>query len=460
MGFTSTINSTTSLQTKGSTGTNLNGVLFITANATTKVRIKEYSSWSEVKSDSYISTTSNAYQALKLCFSQPNCGVPLLLGRRQIDSATLTPSDLYDNKDYEFTVEVYDTSTNETTDTYEVSINSGNTATLTSIATQLYTELATTQAADNINVVDNSGSITITADSGYDFLLSGFTKVADTYTTTETADEVLTEILEEDKNGWYFLASEDHTETFVLEMAEAVELMTSDDYPKMYRFSTQDVNSILPLTDPATDLLGKCYENLYTRTAGEWHHNADTEFVEVAALALQSGKDVSTNWKFMNDIEGVEAAQNPLTGKDLSTTKLGYLEDRKANFMAEERGVTFMHGGSNFRDGYWIDLLRGMDYINSEIETTLLDLLLDSDRGITYTDGDLETLLTAIKTVLSDAVSEGILSGYKDVALPEISSDDQIDRILDGIEWTGILAGHVNVIYVDGNLVYTDADLS
>lgn len=459
MGFTKTITSTTSLTTTGSTATNLNGVLFITANAAFKTRVQEYSAWSEVTGDSYINSSSNAYLGMKLGFSQPDCGVPILLGRRQIDDATIAPSSAIDNKDYGFTIEVYDTSTNATVNTYEAYVDSGDSASLANIATALYTEIATTQAADNITVTDNSGSITINADSGYDFLLSGFENVTDTYTTTEDAEDAFAAILDENNNDWYFVAADDHTEEFVLALADAVELTKNDDYPKLYRFCTDDANSLVTLPDTAVDILGKCYEAGYTRTMGEWNHEADTIFPEMAALCLQSGKDISTNWKFMKDLYGVDGAQNTLTGKELSSTKLGYIEARNASFMATERGTTFMHGGSCFADGYWIDLQRGADYINSELETTLLDVSLDSDRGLTYTDADKEAILGKVKSVLSDAVSEGILSGYDSVSMPNISSADQIARIIDSISWVGYLAGHVNTILIDGALTYTDTEL-
>lgn len=462
MAYKATITSTTELSSTGSTSSNISGVLFVSANAAFKARTQEYTTFSEVRNDDYISSTSNSYQALLMAFKQPNCGVPILLGRRQIDDVTLTPTAAYDNTDYEFTIETYDSTTLETVDTYEVTIDSGDSATVTSIATALYTELATTLAAVNLTITDNSGSLTINPDSGYDILVSSLTKVEDTYTSTETPSELLTNILAENNNDWYFLTCEDHTEDFILAMADEIEATDSDDYPKQYRVCVSDVNSIVTLPSTAIDILGKLAEGEYTRTHGEWHHDADTIFPEVGAVALQSGKDVSTPWKFMVDETGVEAAQNPTTGKDLSTTQQGYLRARNASWVGEERGVSFMHGGTMaVGTSVWIDIVRGIDYINSEIETRLLNLLLNTSKGLSFTTADLNKIKACIEGVLSDAVDLSILSGYNDIVMPtSVSYTDQVARILDDVEWTANLAGNIHFVVVNGTLTYSDEELS
>lgn len=462
MAYKSTITSNTSLATTSSTSTNISGVLFITANAAFKSRTQSYSAFSEVQADNYISSTSNTYKGLLSCFKQPGCGVPMLLGRRQIDDVTLTPTEAISNVDYKFTIETYDSTTLETVDTYIVEIDSGDNATLAGISTALYTELATTLSADNITVVDNSGSITINPDSGYDILVSGLTKVSDTYTSSETASELLAAILEENNNDWYFLTCEDHTEDFVLAMADEIEATDSGDYPKQYRVSTADANSLTTLADPAVDLLGKLMEGGYTRTHGEWHHSAESIFPEVAAVGLQSGKSVSTPWKFMTEESGVEAAQNPVTGKELSTAQQGYIRARNASWVGSERGVSFMHGGTMaVGTSVWVDTQRGKDYINSAIETGLLDLLLNAESGIPFTKSGTNKIKGVIEGVLIDAVALNILSGYDSVEIPTtIPFSDQVARILDNVTWTGYLAGNIHFVLVNGTLTYTDEELS
>lgn len=462
MSYKATITSTTTLETTGTTATNVSGTLFITSNAAFKSRTQEYSTMAEVRADDYISTTSNAYAGLLSAFKQPGCAVPILLGRRQIDDITLTPTTVTDNADYEFTVAVYDEDTLETENTYVVSIDSGDTATATSIATALQVELSTTLAAENISVTDNSGSLTLAAASGYDLLLSSLTKLTDTYTTSEDAATLFAAIEEENDNDWYFLTCDDHDDTFVLAMAEQVESTESDDYPKQYRVSTADTGSIVALPDPATDLLGKLAALEYTRTAGEWHHNADSIFPEVAACAYQGQFDAgSTTWKFMNNENGVVAAQNPTTGKNLSTSAQGYIRARNASWVGEERGVSFMHGGTMaIGTSVWIDVLRGKDWINSEIETNLLDLLLNADK-IAFTTSGTTQVKDTITGVLSEAVERNILSGFEEVSVPSsISFSDQVARILDDVEWTGYLAGAIHFIIVNGTLTYSDDELS
>ena len=461
MSFQSAVQSTVTLSTTSSQSANLGGTIFISPNFSTKYRTKNYSSFTEVKEDSAVSINSESYKAMLTFFKQSNAAVPVLLGKRQADDVTFTATTLVDNKEYSFDLEVYDTTTLAGT-TYTVSVTSGISATAADIATLLYTEIEVTQPIPNLIAVDNTGSVTLTPDSGYSFVITNTTSnLTESFSTTEPAAEVLAAVIEEANEDFYFITSSDHSETFVLAMADEVEALGSSDYPKMYAFSTSDSNSIVPLTNPAIDLLGKVEEKGYSLTFGIWHHE-DTIYPEMAPLSMRGSVVPGTSaWKFLQ-FNGVTGAKDSITGKDLFTAKQGYILDRNASVYSSERGVTFLHG-CKLANGEWIDVVRASHYINDLIETRLLNLLLNktsANSKVSFATSDTQLVLDTIDGVLQEASDRNILTGYiKSSITVDPSFADQATRKLNDIKWTGYLAGAIHFILVDGDLTYTDAEI-
>jgi len=457
------VQSRTQLATTGSTNANLGNTLFVTTNTYFSERLRGYSSITELRDDDAIPTTSNAYAALRLAFNQPGATVPIYLGRREADDITYTPDPVVDNDTYGFQIEVIDDAT-QTPVVDAVFINSGVAATADSIATALFTEINTTLPVANVTAVDNTGSVTISADAGYTMNITQVQGLTEAYTTTETAAELLAAISEEDEENWYYFACEDHTETFVLAMAVEIEATESSNYPKLYSTSSQEADTITPLASPATDTMGMLLEGEYNRTFSNWHHEADTLFPEIAPTVYngQFQPTGRTTWKFMTNIAGVSAAADLVTGKPLSTSKQGYIADRNGNWQGFERRVNFAHGGK-VASGEWIDIINAKDWINDEIETRLLNLLLNNPGGKVSFDNisGKDRVKVVIDGVLNDAVNFNILLGYEPTSIPENTPPgDLSSRTLRDVNWVGYLAGAVHFIIVDGILTYRDEPLA
>ena len=458
MPYTPSVQSRTTLNTVSAEGATFNSPLFITANQYFSGRTKIFGSWTEVQQDPAIPTTSNSYTGLKLAFSQIPAPARVYLGRRDVDLLTLTPNPVVDNKDYKLTFVVTDDAT-QTPVTTVASITSGTSTTATLIATAL--EVYITANVANVTAVDLTGSLTVVPDAGYTFYFTSMDNLVDTYTTTETAADLLAAIQEEE-NGFYFVTAEDHTEVFQLAMAAVIEPTGSTDFPKMYFTSTQDADTIVPLPDPAIDVIGKLKEFNYLRTVCDWHDQADTIFPEMGDVAyngvFQPG---STTWKFMR-VAGVPQAVNPLTGKGLSTGVQGYIEDRNGNWMGGEYGVDFYREGKTV-SGEWIDVVRFTDWLNTNIEIALFNLLLNQKGGkIPNTPAGRQQVASTVDSILDQAKGFNALSGYIPTSVPaegDISFFDKVNRILRDVKFTGYLAGAIHTIIVDGNLTYTDATI-
>lgn len=458
--FQPAVQSSVSLATTNATGTNLNSTLFAAAGYFSKYRVLEFGSMTEVREDSSISPNSNVYKAALTHFKQPNASTPWLVGKIQADDVTLTATTVTDNSEYNFTIEVYDVDTLVGVTT-EISIDSGTSATATTIAGLLFTAI---DAVDNVTPTNNEASVTIAADAGYDIVITNLTsKITETFTSSESAADLLAAIIEENENGWYFFECENHSKAFVLDMADEIEATGSGDYPKQYHVSTQESATITPYVQgTSTDTQAALLEAGYLRTAPYWHHNADTLFPEAAMTSIMGSIfPAASTWKFQQ-CKGVEAVSDLVTGKNLTSGKLSYLTNRNTSFMSSERGVNFNHVGK-MASGEWIDTVRAADWLNSELEVRLLNLLVNRSAAgdkISFTEADKQTVLGVIDTLLSEAVTRKILTGYIPAKLKvEPSFSDQALRTLDDISWTGYLAGAVHFILVDGILTYADAEL-
>lgn len=438
-------------------GADLGTTLFVSANNFMPFRTMNFSSIQEVRDLDSIPSTSSAYQAALMAFSAG--ANRFMLGRRLVDSATYTidPSRIGKVTTYTITVSTGDL---VSTASYESLTTDDAETILGVIATALSGGLAEITATVVGTGVD---AVLEIADSGTTpHVVDNFNYMTVSFESVEPASEVLGAILEEAEQDFYFLTCEDHSEEFVLQMAPEIEATDSSDYPKQYHFSIQESGTLTPVVDPAVDTLGKVQELGYTRTAGRWHHNADTLFPEVWITGEMGQYTAGTsNWKFKIP-QGIDAASDPVTGKNLSSGKQGYIKDRNGSWFGVERGVNFNHGGK-VASGEWIDIIRSVDFMNDLIETRLLNLQLNTSVNgkISFTNADKTLVGNVVDSVLAYCVDLKILTGYEPTVVPdEVPFEDQANRILQGLNWTGYLAGAVNFIVVNGVLTYKDASLN
>jgi hypothetical protein len=432
--------------------------LFATPHNYFSERVRSYASWTEVTQDPAIPSTSVAYKGLQQAFSQLPSPSKVFLGRQETDSMTLTPSPIVNSADYSVKFIVKDDAT-LTPVTTTVTVTSDASATASEIATLVHADILANVA--NVTPVDNGGSVTVTADAGYQFAIESLVKLVDSYVTTETAANLLAAIKAESED-WYFMCWSDHSEASILAMAAEIEATGSTNKPKMYFASTDDSNTLKALPDPADDVIGKLKELGYTRTVCDWNHQADTIFPEMADVGYNGPfQPGSTTWKFMQ-VVGVTAASEPLTGINLSSAKQGYIDDRNGNWMGEERGVNIYREGKVV-SGEWIDVIRTVDWLNDTIEAEVFSLLVNRKGGkIPNTPSGRQLIANTIDSVLKRAVDVGALSGYVPTTIPadeDIPYQDKVDRILNDVKWTGYIAGAVHSVITDGNLTYTGQSL-
>ncbi len=460
MPYNPSVTSTITRNTVSVESATFNEPVFVTPHNYFSERLRSYTSWTEVKADNSIPEGSVAYEGLKLAFSQDPAPSTVFLGRQETDNLTLAPSPVVDSADYSVKFIVKDEAT-LTPVTTSVTVTSDTTATAAEIATALQSEIASN--VTDVVAVDNGGSVTVTPASGYIVCIESLVKLVDSYTTTETAATLLSALLEENEEDWYFLIWSDHTEASILAMASEIEATGSSDYPKMYFTSTADSNTLKALPDPADDVIGKLKELGYDRTVCDWNQEANTVYPEMGITSAKGPfQPGSVTWKFTN-VKGIKVAADPVTGIKLSSSKQGYIDDRNGNWYGEERKANFYREGKVI-SGEWIDVIRATDWLNNEIEVALLNLLINQKDGkIENTPSGRQVIASTVDEVLNRAVGFNILSGYIPTSVPEDSEIpfiDKVNRIVNNVKWTGYLAGAVHRAIVNGNLTYTGQDIS
>lgn len=345
MALESIVNVSITLNTVSVSKAGFGTPLFVASHSYFPERLRGYTSLSSAADD--IPTDSKVYAALSAIFSQQPSVEVAYVGRRDVDETLITPAAIVVGKVYSLKVAIGSgaattlTHTVVTGEDAEDIVDAWIAILTTTPITGLTVSKVGTGTAAKLKLVAASATAPV--------VISDLTRCSDSYTVTETAAEVLAAI-EEESTDWYAIMADDHTETFVLAMAEAIEARE-----KLYFVSTQQASSLTALADPAVDILGKLKESNYYRTIGIWHHKADTEFVECAFAGYNLPYNPgSVTWN-LERLTGVAASADPTSGKRLTYTQRNYLAARNANFVDYIGGVIATREGKTMA-GEWIDL--------------------------------------------------------------------------------------------------------
>lgn len=458
MPYQDTVQSVTRLSTVVAEGANLNNSLFLAAHAYFKEYTKPYSSMEDVRNDVAIPSYSNTYKAFQQAFKQVGGAAPIYLGRIDIDDVTFTPI-VQNSKQYKIVVTVYNTTTLADVETVTFDYTSDIDATALEIVTGLAADDVFTQAT-----VDITGDVfNITPAANHQIIVEEATEnLLQSYTHSQSGGDAYAAVEDEANENFYFITSESRDLTFITELAAAVESTENSDYKKQYRVSDNAIETLTVLTDPANanDLLGKLFDNEYTRVMGEWHDQSTEIFPELAACVKVGGYFAGTvNWKFLQNT--APAARHPVLGRLLNKAEQGYIRDRNASWVGKERRVSFMHGGTNAKGtSHWSDLVQIKDWVDDQIESRVLTALLNANNGglpLTMTRSDLAIIKERVESVLIEGVERKLFASFDPVQIPDsISFADQAQRILKDVKYNAYFASKINFAIINGNLTYKE----
>jgi hypothetical protein len=345
-------------------------------------RVRSYSSLAEVAVD-FPSTTGPEYLAAQALFSQSPRPETIKIGRGALPPTlkhTLTP-------------------VVRNSHTYQVTVGGdGVTETVleyTSDASATAAEIVAGLLADANAVVGKNFTATgtdtliLTGDAAGDHFWIEV-ESEDDWTTTapDHADPgVATDLaaIQVEDDSWYALYTMYNSKVYVGAAAAWIEAN-----PKLYSYDTNDVSCKSVAVGSADDVGEDLFDLGYDRSFG--HYSRKSGAMRGAAflgscLPLDPG---SETWAY-KELAGQEA-------ESLTSTHRTNLDARNLNYYYTVAGVGITWPGKS-ASGEYIDIIRGLDWLESEMQTDVFEVLAGNTK-IPFTDAGVALIESAVRGTL------------------------------------------------------------
>lgn len=240
---------------------------------------------------------------------------------------------------------------------------------------------------------------------------------------------------------WYAVVNPWNSKASILAIAAWVEANE-----KLFVAQTQDTPVIADAEAGATDVAKSAKTAAYARTAIIYDPN-NGSFADAALLGRCLPEDPGSETWALKTLAGVPAR--------------GYTGTHLTNLKAKRCGWYYTVAGRNLvQEGRvaaneWIDTVRGRDALKVDMQGRLLLRLADA-RKVPYTDAGAVLVQGEISASLDAFVRRGLISdGSVVVTVPKVatqSSTDRSNRYFPGITFTGVLAGAIHKLSIQGTL--------
>lgn len=354
-------------------------------------RARSYASITEVGAD--FATTDKAYVMASKLFGQSGVigAIPpsIVIGRRQVDSVTFTPT-VADSTAYTVTL-------NDVVYTF----TSGVGATATSIVTGLKAAIG---SPTGITVTGTTTLILTTTVLGTAWSVTASTNLVGVNTATETWPDALLAV-DADNDIWYALTAETQVVAEQEALSDTIQAMD-----KIYGLSSAD--TVAPTTG-ITDIGYKLNAKSASRTFGVYSGTAATEYPEAAWIGSQLAVTPGANdWDFKR--------ANGVTRSILSSTQVVNLREKSWNFYRRKGGVDVFQDGNMF-DTKPIDVQIGKDWLKARLQEGIYFRIINSLK-IPMTDPGLLIVENEIRAVCSLAESNGLIDSGWTISTPPVLS--------------------------------------
>lgn len=450
------------LNTTGSTREGFGLPLFIANTDVFPERVRTYSSMTDLAADFPDATSAVNKAATKLWAQTPKV-TSLSVARRDMQYLLSIPAAPTSGQTY--TVTLF--GANGTSSQRSVQSAAGDDQ--EAVLNKLKTQIAADPTFGSITTTTSSGSgstakLLVTATNpAVNFLrVTSNALITNQSSPSDDPATFLKNIMEYD-NTWYFVAIEDRQPATVTEFANQIAAQTSR---KLF-FTATDISTALSGTvlANATDWVAALAQQKSPRVAVLWHHTAASDYPEMAYIGYGAPYDAGSITWSNAQLAGVAYSMQPqtlnvvdgvTTGRPLNSGQKAALETRNCNYVDYDGGVSCVRHGK-LSSGEWIDVVHGTDWLQSDLTTSLRDLLINQKGGkVTYDDRGITRVRQVIESSLERAVGRNLLSSYK-VKVPrasQISTELKRQRLLKDMSFTGILAGAINDVNLQGTVSY------
>ena len=198
----------------------------------------------------------------------------------------------------------------------------------------------------------------------------------------------------------------------------------------------------------ATDDIASVLEGLaYDRTVIIYSLDEEN-YPEAAWAGLQLPKDPgSTTWKFKS-VSGIIVDV-------LTDTALTNLRAKNCNFYEEVAGVNVFSSEAIVASGEFIDIIRGVDWLQARIEERVYTRLINEEK-IPYTNPGIAVIETEVIAQLEESVGVGLITANTAIVtvpdVADVDAGDKASRILRDVDFTAQLAGAIHKVFIQGKL--------
>ena len=332
---------------------------------------------------------------------------------------------------------------------YSVVIN-GQTATHTSVASPTATTISTglkvaiDALGENITVTDNTGDLTIDADSVADAFQIHVPIWRDLELLDTTADGGIVadiQAVQAENDDWYGLITAVQSKAVIAAAAVYIETLK-----KLYLAATLDADVVAKTAGNIGETLNTAG---YARTGLLFHHKANLQYPSAAWLGKCLPTDPgSITWKF-HTLAGVDY-------QDLNDTERSNLESYKVNIYVREAGISFTQEGYT-ASGEFIDITRLSDWTVARIQERVFgSFAAASATGtkVPFTDKGTAVVQNDVDAVLKEGVGNGgYEEGSPEVIVPKvstISAANKANRLLPDVEFTAQFTGAIHSTQIAG----------
>lgn len=386
-------------------------------------RTRTYTDFDAVAAD--FDSTDKVYIIAQRIFGQSGARVPsIVVGRRQVDEVTLTPT-VANSTEYTVTINGVD-----------YSYTSDSSATAAEITAGLDTAIG---SPTGITVTDNTGTLTVevtTPGTAWSITTSSNLTQVNTAPTETWVDAL--DAVTQANNTWYALIAETHVQADVQALAAAIQTRR-----KIYGTSTQD--AAVPTT-ATTDIASFLDAGNYGRTFVVYLPTADTEYPEAAWIGSQLAYTPGSNtWNFKRGAL--------VTVSNITDTQRVNLRAKNANMYTEVAGVDIFQDGV-MGDGLFIDEQIVVDWTYARLQEQIFFRLINTLK-IPYTDAGFLMIENEIRSVLSQGEANGAFDRGWTVTTPSVASIPQnlrAQRTAGTFMFRARLAGAVHKVIIEGFL--------
>jgi hypothetical protein len=199
--------------------------------------------------------------------------------------------------------------------------------------------------------------------------------------------------------AWYALQMIGAADSDHLLVAPYIEAATNK---HIYGVSTNEAGVILSTS--TTDIAYQLSQLKYKRTVVQYSS------LNLYAVASLLARILTTNYDGNNTVITLMYKQEPgIVAETLTASQMDALAAKNCNvFVAYNNNTAIIQTGVAC-SGDFLDIITGTDWLALDIQTVLYNLLYTSNTKIPQTDAGNHTLVTGMESVLSQAVTNGLL---------------------------------------------------